>query len=257
MKLDYATLISPYSFYIPNIGHIKSPTLREIWHPDITYQKYSAFLSIFLITPLSYCESINKAKLEWYTSLSYKDRLKVSMMDFIRDDITLQKNYCIAFTFFLEENVVWDESRSVFITYFENKDKSNIVPVGVIHSGIFSELCDIILQRCGINRNDIDIDISNAKSKKAIQTALKLQAGRKSSQKNDKDTELPKLITAISAKSNSLNYTNIWDLTVYQLQEQFKYECSNVYFDIQKMSVAAYGNEKKTFKGTEWYKHDN
>lgn len=71
------------------------------------------------------------------------------------------------------------------------------------------------------------------------------------------EIELPNLISSIAVKSNSLNFINIWNLTVYQLYEQFKKEQTNVYFDIQKMSVAAYGNKENTFKGNEWYKNEN
>ena len=49
------------------------------------------------------------------------------------------------------------------------------------------------------------------------------------------------------------NFINIWDLTIYQLYEQFKREQSDVYFEIQKMSVAAYGNKENNFRGDEWY----
>ena len=68
--------------------------------------------------------------------------------------------------------------------------------------------------------------------------------------------DLPNLVTAVAVKSNSINFTNIWDLTIYQFYEQVKKEQVGVYFDIQKMSVAAYGNTKNTFKGNEWYKNE-
>ena len=120
------------------------------------------------------------------------------------------------------------------------------------------ELCDIILQRCGIIRSDIITDMSKVKNKRALKILGKIKkAKQKLSKSNNSyvDTDLPNLISAIAAKSNSINLINIWDLTVYQLFEQFKKEQTNVYFDIQKMSVAAYGNKKNTFKGNEWYKN--
>ena len=58
MKLDYATLISPYSFSIKKIGNIKSPTLKEIWNPEITYQKYNIYLSFLSVDIKTYCNQI-------------------------------------------------------------------------------------------------------------------------------------------------------------------------------------------------------
>lgn len=117
----------------------------------------------------------------------------------------------------------------------------------------------MILQRCAINRSDADTDVTHVKNKRAREILEKLQRGRQSISKkatHDKELELPNLITALAAKSNSINFINIWDLTIYQFYEQFKKEQANVYFDIQKMSVAAYGNAKQTFKGNEWYKQN-
>lgn len=39
---------------------------------------------------------------------------------------------------------------------------------------------------------------------------------------HNKDMELPNLVTAVAVQSNSINFINIWDLTIYQFYEQFK-----------------------------------
>ena len=83
-----------------------------------------------------------------------------------------------------------------------------------------------------------------------------LKRGRKNfhkTSKRNKAIEIPNLISSIAAKSKSLNYTNIWKLTVYQLYDQFKREQMGEFLDIQKTSVAAYGNKEKQFKGNKWY----
>ena len=274
MKLDYATLISPYPFYLERIGGIKSPTLKEIWSPDMTYQNYQMCLTLLLMTPQNYCEQIDKTKLNWYQSLSEKRKQQLNMMDIIAMNKSLQQSYSKMFNFFFVENVFWDNTNQVFFLTKENifydednqsfysyNDKGKQIQTndyGIIHRNIFVDLCDIILQRCGIVRSDADTDTSKVKSKRALEILKKLQKGRENISKNDKsdkDINLPNLITSVAVKSNSINFTNIWDLTVFQLYEQFKKEQTNVYFDIQKMSVAAYGNEKKTFQGNEWYKN--
>ncbi len=239
MKLDYSELISPFPYYAEHIGHVKSPTLRDIWNPEITWQGYQMYLGLLLMTP---------------QACGYED--DISMFDLIRSETHFQKSYAAMFNFFLEENVLWDENNQLFFTYKETDENNQIVPVGIICGDNFSELCDIILQKCSIERRDYDVDASTVKNKRAREILTKIKEGRKKASgkpKHDKNMELPNLITAVAVKSHSVNFTNIWDLTIYQFYEQFKKEQIGVYFDIQKMSVAAYGNTRNAFKGNEWY----
>lgn len=274
MKLDYATLISPYPFYLERIGGIKSPTLKAIWNPDITYQTYQMYITLLLMTPENYCKQADISMQNWYQSLSEEEQQHLNMMDFIANNKNLQSSYTKMFNFFFVENVFWDNKNQVFFLTQDNvfydetnqffylhnnkKEKTPTDNFGLIHRNIFVDLCDIILQRCGIIRSDTDTDTSKVKNKRALEILKKLKKGRENISKtsnNDKDINLPNLIASVAVKSNSINFTNIWDLTVFQLYEQFKKEQTNVYFDIKKMSVAAYGNEKNTFQGNEWYKN--
>ncbi len=258
MKLDYATLISPYPLPLDQIGNVKSPTLGDIWNPRTTWQIYNLYLQFLLMTPQIYCGKLNPASAKWYQSLSEEEAARLSMFDLITADSYLQHSYEKLFDFFFVETVRWDDVHKLFVL----SDDWNEEPAatGIIDRNHYPMVCDIILQRCGIQSSDTAPDISTVKNKRAREILKKLQKGRemrakKSSPKGD--MELPNLITALAAKSNSINFTNIWELTVYQFYEQFKKEQTNVYFDIQKMSVAAYGNSKNTFKGNEWYHSDN
>lgn len=255
MKLEYSTLISPYPLYLDKIGNVKSPTLKEIWNPRITYPRYNLYLKLLMMTPQAYHEQAELVSANLQNDMGRKENL--NMFDLIAYNQDLQESYTDVFEFFFVEHVVWNSEYQLFLLYQDVDENGQIIPVGTIQKNIFTELCDVILQRCGINRSDADTDSSQVKSKKALEILKKIQKGKKNLAKNakyDKDMELPNLIASVAVKSNSINFTNIWDLTVFQLYEQFKREQTNVYFDIQKMSVAAYGNSKDTFKGNEWYK---
>lgn len=258
MKLDYATLISPYSLYISNIGHVKSPLLSEIWNPKITYKKYSHFLSLLVLTPQLYCENVNPLKLEWYNGLSDDDKNKLSMVYFIKNDKQLQNNYSSIFNFFFEENVIWNDSECVFFTYIETDDKGNIIPTGIIHSEIFAELCDVILQLCGVNSNDTKKSKLKFKNKAAKRIWEKTQnIKNKQNEKYAKNLELPNIISAVSAFSKTLNIITIWDLTVYQVYDQFQRIKNNVLFDINSTFVAAHGDSDGNFNPDQWYEYIN
>ena len=66
--------------------------------------------------------------------------------------------------------------------------------------------------------------------------------------------ELGNIISAVANKSQSLNILNIWDLTVYQLWDCFSRLSNNSIYDIQSMSVAAWGNKDNYFDATAWFK---
>lgn len=248
MKLDYDILISPFPFYLPKVGNIKVPTLKEIWSPGVTYKVYNIFLYYLLLDVNTYLKMVKSEKLDWYRSFKSDDQW-ASMFELIEVDGELRSLYREAFKFFFKENIVWDKERSAFITV-TNDDKR----IGEINESNFTSVCDVILQRCGMNKN-IEADVPKFKNKLASDLYAKMQNNKivKVSEVNE-DIALPNLLSAVAVKSHSINFTNIWDLTVFQLLEHFKREVANVYFDIQQMSVAAWGDEKKSFTGDEWYK---
>lgn len=157
MKPDYSDLISPFPFYAEHIGHVKSPTLKDIWNPKTTWQGYQIYLGLLLLTPRDYgCEE------------------NISMFDLICSDRRLQKSYTAMFDFFLEETVLWDKSNHLFFTYAKAEENNPMTPVGMIDGENFSGLCDIILQRCGVERRDYDVDASKIKNKRAMEILNKI-----------------------------------------------------------------------------------
>ena len=120
MKLDYATLISPYPFYLERIGGIKSPTLRAIWSPDVTYQTYQMYITLLLMTPQNYCEHADILTQNWHQALSDENKQHLNMMDVIARSRNLQNSYSKMFNFFFVENVFWDDKNQVFFLTSDN-----------------------------------------------------------------------------------------------------------------------------------------
>lgn len=251
MKLDYSTLISPFPLEIEQIGHIKSPTLREIWNPRVTYAKYNLFLCLLLLDSQSYREKIDgDVTADWFNSLSEDEKENVNMFDYILNSKELQAKYEEALSFFLVEDVIWNVKNNVFITYQKNTD-GNKVPYGLISKKIWSDVCDIILQRNGVSRGNTESPLK-FKSKLAKEV-WELTHPKEKEEKENKNIALPNLISAIATKDESLNMINIWDLTIFNLYDQFKRHQSNTFYDIAAMSVAAWGDEKNKFDSCAWY----
>jgi len=282
MKLDYSDLISPYPYRLVLevnhnqvvIGEIKSPTLKEIWNPDITYNGYQILIGLLLMNPQKYCEQIKPEKLDWFNSLSENEQSLLNMMNFIKDDTMLQHSYERLLNFFFEETVFWDSVNEVFFVIgngvYYDKDKQTFYTLsedggkvatnnfGYIAGGILPLVCDIILQRCGVNNNKED-EKPKFKNKMAEYIWNKQHANiNKSKVKGDKYLELPNIVSSYSSFNHSnIGIINVWDMTVYQLYDQFQRERFNNFYDISKYQVGYYGDTDSKFDCDKWLKSIN
>ncbi|MCH5256460.1 MAG: hypothetical protein J1D87_04165 [Lachnospiraceae bacterium] len=220
MKLSYFELLSPDPIYIEKVGSIISPKLKDI--SSIGINTYHFYLSILLM-----------------------DLKTLLTMD--NDSISILQN---ALNFFIKENVIYSNEHHSFLIM------KNDTAVGIINEDIYPLICDIICQRNCIKTNKEE-DLSKVKSKKALDIIKKLQKGRaeKAKQtKTDKNMELGNIISSVANKSQSLNIINIWELTVYQVWDCFSRLTNNSIYDIQSMSVAAWGNKDNHFDAASWYR---
>lgn len=223
MKLNYFDLLSPAPVNIPQVGGILSPTLKDI--SSIGIQTYQYYLTIL------------------HTYMQQYDLLTAN----IQSALFLQN----LLNFFIKENVVYSAQEQCFLV------QENAQTIGRITKEVYPQICDLICQRNCI-RSSQEEDLSKIKSKKALEILKKLQKGRseKSRQtKADQNMELGNILSAVANKSHSLNILNIWDLTVFQLWDCFSRLSNNNIYNIQSMSVAAWGNKDKSFDAAAWYKN--
>lgn len=253
MKLDYFTLISPYPMAL-NIGNIKSPTLRDVY--NISYSTYRSYLNNISITSEIYYKTIESDKYDWYMALESDKRPNIFDIIVSNDNISAMISRSLGF--FFVENVVFDQDYKVFVVYGENKDENgNTIPIGVIGRNNYEEVCDIILQLNGIAKA-IEEQKPKFKNKLAEKIYYKTQSLReKNANQTDKNIEIGNIISAVCAFHNSINYTNVWDLTVFQLYDQFHRLQINAWYEVRSMSVAAWGDSENTFDASQWYKNLN
>lgn len=245
MKLDYFTLLSPEPISFRNIGSIKSPTLREV--SRIGYVTYQTYLSILLLDTQSYLSAV--------TSHNTSQGDNMNFFDIILYDKTLRSSICNALNFFMTDEVIFDEEHNVFFTYNGSADENNQKqPTGIIYSENYSEITDIILQRVNICRKDSEYKNVKVKNKTAARLLEKIKKGsEKSRAKADKKLNLANIISSLASHHKSINMVNIWNLTVYQLYDQFNRQRLNDCYDIQSMHIAAWGNSEGKFDDTQWF----
>ncbi len=246
LKLNYFELLSPDPINLPNVGGIISPTLKAI--SSIGINTYQYYLSILLMDLKSFFTSLGQP--EQYEALSDEERTQMNIFDLLMANEQFAALLQTILNFFIDEDVVYSSQNKCFLV---QKDGAAI---GLITKEIYPKICDLICQRNCIKTNQEE-NLSKVKSKKALEIMKKLQKGRseKAKQnKSDKNMELGNIISAVANKSHSLNILNIWDLTVFQVWDCFSRLSNNSIYDIQSMSVAAWGNKDNYFDATAWFK---
>lgn len=224
-----------------------SPTLRSISSIG-GYDTYQYYLSILLLDLKTYLNMIGKP--EQYNLMSDQDKLNFSIFDLL----ILNEQSCLLLqdilNFFVKENVIYSQENKNYIV------KENEQIIGMITKDNYSSICDLICQRNCIKSNQEE-DLSKIKSKKALEILKKIKKGRAEKEKiskADKNMELGNIISAVANKSQSLNMLNIWDLTIFQIWDCFARLNNNNMYDIQSMSVAAWGDKDNHFDATAWFK---
>lgn len=245
LKLDYFELLSPEPVQMPNVGSVISPTLREI--SSVGYNTYQYFLTIVLMDLKTYLSMIGQPNA--LDSLPSHERDQVGIFDLLISHEQSRALLQNILNFFIKEDVVFSPSHGGFIC----QDGGN--PAGIVNRDNYTELCGIICQRNCIRFGSED-PLSNVTNKKARDIIKKLRKGRASQSrqtKPDRNMELANIVSAIANKSHSLNIINIWDLTVYQVWDCFSRLSNNAIYDIQSMSVAAWGNKDNLFDASAWF----
>lgn len=247
LKLSYFDLLSPEPIKLQNIGSVVSPTLRGISSIG-GYDTYQYYLSILLLDLKTYLNMIGK--LEQYELMTDEDKIKFNIFDLLISN----EQFCLllqnVLNFFIKEDVMYSQENNYYVV------KENEQIVGMITKDNYSSICDLICQRNCIKSSQEEI-LSKVKNKKALEILKKIKKGRSEKEKQskaDKNMELGNIISAVANKSQSLNILNIWDLTVFQIWDCFTRLNNNNIYDIQSMSVAAWGDKDNHFDATAWFK---
>lgn len=271
MKLDYFSLLSPEPVQLPGVGGIKSPTLREV--ARLSYPIYLTYINLFLMNKDAYYQTLDRLGelyFEQYSETEKETVLKIraeyevlpsdqqrqiSFFHIIRFDSVFCGFLCKALQFFLTQDVAYDHEKRLFLLYDAPPDGSESRPaVGCIHIGNYDEVIRLILQRVNAVPADNTADKTKIKNKTAERLLEKIKKGNLSKQqKESKKMELGNLVSALASHSHSLNMVNIWDLTMYQFQDQFLRKRIGDIYDIQCMSIAHWGNPEGKFDDTQWF----
>lgn len=259
MRLDYGTQLSPVPITLP-IGTLRKPTLKEI--AQLTFDKFTYFEFFLKMSPETYYTKIREddGKAYW-NSLTEEERDSISIYNIIENDEEVINVYVEIFNFFFVETVIYKEGLFILIKgEVANLDEVKREQIcGAIAKENFLQVLSLLQQICCIYNEEESLDdvkFKNKLARKLMEKMLKAKKKEQETKKTDLNLTIPNIISSIANKHPSLNYVNIWDLTIFQLHDAFNRVQANTVYDIDSTRVSVWGDEKKTFDFSLWYKNN-
>lgn len=262
MRLDYGTQLSPVPITL-SIGTLRKPTLKEI--SQITFDRFSFYEFFLKLSPETYYTKLRKENdgEAFWDSLTEEERDKITIYNIIEEDDKIRSTYVEIFNFFFVETVIYQEGFFILLkenTAIDNPDKIKREQVrGAIAKNNFSQVMSLLQQICCIYNEEESLDdmkFKNNLARKLMEKMLKAKKKEQETKKSDLNLTIPNIISSLANKHPSLNYVNIWDLTIFQLLDAFNRTQANSMYDIDSTRVSVWGDEKKTFDVSLWYKNN-
>ena len=262
MRLDYGTQLSPVPITL-SIGTLRKPTLKEI--SQITFDRFSFYEFFLKLSPETYYTKLRKENdgEAFWDSLTEEEQDKITIYNIIEEDEKIRSTYVEIFNFFFVETVIYQEGFFRLLkenTAIDNPDKIKREQVrGAIAKDNFSQVMSLLQQICCIYNEEESLDdmkFKNNLARKLMEKMLKAKKKEQETKKSDLNLTIPNIISSLANKHPSLNYVNIWDLTIFQLLDAFNRTQANSMYDIDSTRVSVWGDEKKTFDVSLWYKNN-
>lgn len=237
--MDIQNLINKEQFFvgipteIGNICKVYPVTVREI--ATIGAKNFYSYLNLFTLDK----EDID----EFLQQQGVEERLTPFQFTLINanEDKQYLENLEKAFKFFLHEEqitVLVDNEAIILGDINEGR---------VLREEDFNTVCAIIIEQNMVNKSSAEERMNNPSDAKAAQIIKKIKEGRKIREKKSSDSNLNfiDLVASLAAKGNGLNAINVWDLTYYAFNDQFKRMQMIEQYDNARQSILAGADPKK------------
>ena len=207
-------------YFIPNIGTIINPTLRDI--RKLTHKLFTLYVNMCAISVTDYVEQCNLK--EQYDQLSEEEKDKNNLFTLL-----LFTNTELLFGligFFIQDNVEFRKDNMSFHVYTgETDDNGNISKkeIGIINSDNFDIFRNEVLKILGLKQ--IETKKPKYKTERARLLAEKIAKAKSQlpkTTKQDENMAFDNLIKKYCTHNKvGINILNVWDMTFYQFNTMF------------------------------------
>lgn len=248
IRIDYFDCISPLPLHIFNVGSIKSIKLIDI--AKISYYTYAQYVTHIRMTPEDYFDTYFKDK-----EIDIDIIINSTKFDLVLTDDQFRSIITSALNFFFVEEFKFYPDYCAFINYTVDDDGNKHIN-GIINKDNYSDILSIILQRIHILPDENEVDdvskIKNKLGKKIYEKMIKRRKKFKKVKAQNPNYTLPNIIAAVASKSESLNWNNIWSISIFQLFDVFERMRIIDTYNIASIQVAAWGDKNNKFKFGAW-----
>lgn len=234
--------ISARDICLDGIGIIHQPRLEEI--RDMGFDKYRNCLAFI---------SIDMDSLMKVLKIS-EEKIPEGLVpfDIFSIDAKAMEILLSALQPFFVSKLEFSEKHKAIVSVSVGSNNSFL---GKIDRENFPLVRNVIMEISGLEiKDDFNAKPKNEKAKKIMEQLAKGRAKLAASKRNKKEEErnsLWNIIGAVAACSSTYNLTNIWQLTVLQLYDQFARINNRFYLDIMATRWCAWGEDK--FDHDPWY----
>lgn len=245
--MDISNLINEEKFFIgipieiSDTCTIYFPTLREI--ANIGAKNFYSYLNLL---------TLDKEDVDEFFSQQGLENNEISPFQFTlmnaHNDSMYLNNLKRAFDFFLHEKEIYILVENEAIVLGDLKENR------IINSEKFDAICSVLRASHNVGQRTNEQKMDNPSNAKAAEIIKKIKEGRKLKEKT-KNSELSflDLVASLAAKGNGINPFNVWDLTYYAFNDQFKRMQAIEDYEQAIRSIQA-GADPKKIKVEHWIK---
>lgn len=219
-------------FFVPNIGNLKCPTLRDI--RKITHNTFVVYVNIISSTLEGYLKMCGIE--DKYNALSESEKEKNSLFYLL-----LYGNTNILtglLSFFIDDEVFFDKNNLSFVVC--NGEGETQKQIGCVNNDNFDEFRNEVLKILGMKQ--IETEKPKYKTERARLLAEKIKKAKaqlpKTASYNENmafDNMIKKYCTHNKV---GINILNVWDMTYYQFMQMFNEYCNGRQCDFNDMMAA-------------------
>ena len=244
MKIPQISLLSPNPIIIQGVGTLKSPVLNEIYSSDIrNLSLYSLATHVLFGSKQDIIElGKNMGENNTYHKLIEPDIEIISKFNLIIDSVDLREALCEALALFFCNKIVFSPENKAFLVLSAIDEKLNIVGSITDENYLFIE--DLLKQllHCESEYSDKELKYSSDKAKELWEKVSQAEEKEKADV-NARDYEIGNIVSKLCVCGIGYTVKNIYELTVYQLYDQFSAYMQNRISQLSENAYAHNGGE--------------
>lgn len=181
--------------------------------------------------------------------MTSEQKANITMFDILTSAEEPRAELISALGLFISGYLEWDEKHHAIFIDKKTDEKKNVSIGGYIDKKNYSTVTRLCLQMVDIDDEDIPEEAPKFKTEKDRLFYEKFQKKKKQfkqTKKADPNFELPNMISLLCTFHPSLNYSNIFELTVGQIRDSFTQLMKAKQLNIAEMNYSVWGGKYDT-----------